>query len=144
MAQPRAGYRRGQKYIRNLRLYEVTKNGRAYWRLRTPDPSGTGFSERQFSNEPEAHTAFEIARIAHQNHGYSAGTLGTKERGDAVAALDILRPLGVSLLSAAKDYAARHLEVHRSKLVKDAVAELSRAKGQDGLSPRYIEDLRHR
>ncbi len=41
MPEQKTGYRRGQKYIKNLRLYEVAKNGRAYWRLRTPDPSGT-------------------------------------------------------------------------------------------------------
>jgi hypothetical protein len=34
------GYKRGQKHVRNLRLYEVHKNGRTYWRLRTPDPGG--------------------------------------------------------------------------------------------------------
>ncbi|SRR5260221_8263908 len=144
MAEKKAGYRRGQKYIRNLHLYEVTKNGRPYWRLRTPDPSGTGFSERQFSNEPEARTAFEEAYIAHQNHGYSAGSLGTKERGDALCALDILRPLGVSLAQAAKYYAAHHENIRESKLVKDAVAELLRAKKQDGLSARYLKDLRNR
>lgn len=144
MAQAGAGYRRGQKYIKNLRLYEVTKNGRSYWRLRTPDPSGTGFSERQFSSEPEARTAFEVAYVAHHNHGYSAGSLGVKARGDALAALDILRPFGVSLVQAAKYYAARHQNIHESKLVKDTVAELLRAKKQDGLSPRYHKDLRNR
>src|SRR5260221_7288009 len=142
MAEKKAGYRRGQKYIKNLRLYEVTKKGRPYWRLRVPDPSGTGFSERQFSSEPEAHTAFEVAYTQHRNHGYSAGSLGAKERGDAMNALDILRSTGVSLSEAARYYTSRH--VHQSKLVKDAVSELLQAKQQDGLSRCYQEDLRYR
>jgi len=144
MAEKKAGYRRGQKYIKNLRLYEVAKNGRVYWRLRTPLPSGTGFSERQFSSEPEARTAFEVAYVGHQNHGYSAGTLGVKERGDALAALDILRPTGMSLSEAAKYYASHHQNIHQNKLVTDAVAELLSAKGHDGLSACYRKDLRNR
>ncbi len=144
MAVSKAGYRRGQKYIKNLRLYEVAKNGRSYWRLRTPRPSGTGFSERQFSSEPEARTAFEIAFLAHHNHGVSAGTLGLKERGDALGALDILRPTGTSLSEAAKYYASHHANIHQNKLVTDAVAEFLSAKGQDGLSSCYCKDLRIR
>src|SRR5690348_14844366 len=97
MTRGKTGYRRGQKYVKNLRLYAVHKNGRSYWRLRTPAPSGSGFSERQFSSEAQALTAFEAAYIQHQNHGVSAGTLGVKERGDALSARDILRPFGVSL-----------------------------------------------
>ncbi len=144
MAEKKAGYRRGQKYIRNLRLYEVTKKGRCYWRLRTPEPSGTGFIERQFSSEPEARTAFEVAYIQSQNHGVSAGALGAKERGEALAALDILRPLGVSLVRAAKYYAGQHQNIRESKLVTEAVSELLQAKKEDGLSHRYITDLRQR
>jgi integrase len=144
MARRTTGYRRGQKYVKNLRLYVVDKNGRSYWRLRTPDPSGTGFRERQFSSEAQALTAFEAAYVQHQNHGVSAGAFGVKERGDALAARDILRAFGVSLIEAAKYYAAHHQNIRESKLVEDAVAELLRAKKQDGLSVRYCKDLRNR
>ena len=142
MAQPRAGYRRGQKYIKNLRLYEVAKNGRTYWRLRTPQPGGVGFSERQFSSEDEARSAFDGAYIAHLNHGYSASSLTLKERSDAVSALEILRGAGVSLVQAAKDYVATHQNLHESKLVKDAVALLLERKSKK--RPRYRKDLKNR
>jgi integrase len=144
MARHKEGYKRGWKHVRNLHLYRVHKNGRCYWRLRTPDPRGSGFSERQYSSEAEALTAFEIAYIAHQNHGVRAGSLGVKERGDALAALDILRPLGVSLADAAKYYSLHHTNIRESKLVKDAASELLQAKKQDGLSHRYNKDLRNR
>jgi hypothetical protein len=76
MAEKKAGYRRGQKYIRNLRLYEVTKNGRAYWRLRTPEPSGTGFSERDSNRSPDAarcarHQREAAIQIQHDVHDRS-------------------------------------------------------------------------
>jgi integrase len=137
------GYKRGQKHVRNLRLYQVDKRGKPYWRLRTPDPSGTGFSERQFSSEAEAQTAFDLAYAQNMNHGLKAGSLGAKERGDAIAALDILRPFSVSLADAANYYRIHHTNI-REKLVKDAVRELLAAKKQDGLSVRYQKDLRNR
>ena len=138
------GYRRGQKHVRNLRLYEVHKSGRRYWRLRTPDPSGTGYLERQFSSEAEALTAFEIAYIQHQNHGLKAGSLSAKERGDATAGLATLAPFGnVSLAEAARFYAAHHANILSGKTVALVVSELLKAKKQDGLSPRYQKDLRN-
>jgi integrase len=130
--------------VRNLRLYEVKRKGRSYWRLRTPDPSGTGFSDRQYSNQAEAQTAFEVALIQYTNHGIKAGSLGARERGDALAALDIARQFGVSLTEALKFYAAHHVNVLESKLVSEALAELLKAKKQDGLSFRYLKDLRNR
>jgi integrase len=144
MAEKKAGYRRGQKYIRNLRLYEVNKNGRPYWRLRTPDPSGTGFIERQFADEPEARTAFDVAYIQHQNHGVKAHALGVKERGEAIAALDILAPFGVSLVEAAKYYSATHTNLVEGKRIDEAISELLKVKKQDGLSDRYNKDLGNR
>jgi integrase len=132
------------KHVRNLRLYEVKKHGRRYWRLRTPSPEGTGYLERQFSSEAEALGAFETAYIQHQNHGVRAGSLGVKERGDALSALDILSPFGVSLCDAARYYSLHHTDLRESKLVADVVAELLQAKKQDGLSKRYNKDLKNR
>jgi integrase len=136
------GYRRGQKHVRNLRLYEVHKNGRTYWRLRTPDPSGTGFSERQFSAQAEAQGAFELALLQYQNHGVKAGNLSARQRGDAIAAL---APFGdVSLADSAKFYAAHHTNIISGKTVTETVDELLKIKKQDGLSYRYNKDLRNR
>ena len=137
------GYRRGQKHVRNLRLYAVTKNGRTYWRLRVPDPSGTGFTERQFSAQTEAQTAFEIAYLQYQNHGVRAGSLDEKRRADALAAADLLLP-GVSLVEAVRFYNAHHANILSGKSVADAVDYLLKAKSRDNLSVRYNEDLRHR
>src|SRR5260221_2551271 len=67
MAEKKAGYRRGQKYIKNLRLYDVTKKGRPYWRCRPPDPNRTRLCERQVSPEPERHRPVAIRRSAPRN-----------------------------------------------------------------------------
>jgi integrase len=139
------GYRRGQKHVSNLHLYEVHKNGRSYWRLRTPSPGGTGFVERQFSAQAEAQTAFEVAYIQHMNHGVKAGSLSAKERGDALAALDIARPFGVSLVEALKYYSLHHTNLRESRSVADVAAELLKIKDRDSnLSHRYSLDLHQR
>jgi integrase len=44
----------------------------------------------------------------------------------------------------AKYYSLHHTNILDSKPVRDVVAELLRTKKQDGLSPRYIKDLRNR
>ena len=138
------GYRRGQRHIKNLRLYAIKRQGVTYWRLRTPDPSGRGFKDRQFSSHAEAQTAFELAVVQYQNHGIKAGNLGTVELGDAAAALDIAKSFGISLTEGLKFYALHHANVHASKLVAEAVTELLKAKAKDGLSPLYHKDLRIR
>ncbi len=138
------GRKKRYKKVKNLRLYEKHKKGRTYYQLRTPDPSGTGYLEQQFSDQGEAKTAFEIAYAAHENHGLAAHSFDAKGRGDALAALDILTPFGISLVDAAEYYADHHQSIQESKLVKDAVEELIKAKKQDGLSHRYTKDLRNR
>jgi integrase len=138
------GYRRGQKHIKNLRLYPIKRQGVTYWRLRTPDPSGHGFRDRQFSNEAEAQTAFEVALIQHQNHGLAASQLSSQQRGDAIGAIVILKPFNISLGEAARFYASHHANVTGGKSVAQAVTELLKAKQGDGLSPLYLKDLRIR
>jgi integrase len=87
-------------------------------------------------------------------------SLTNADRDSYVAALNLLRPLGVplhaaveeyvaareqlkgeSLLSAAKEHAARRRHVIERK-VSEVVSELISAKKQDGLSLRYLETLR--
>jgi integrase len=98
----------------------------------------------------------------------SAGHLGVARMLDTdreafVAASAILRPLGVplldavkgyvaatqalrgngSLLDAAKEYAARHPTVVKSKPLPDVADEFLRDKEQDGASPVYLRALRY-
>jgi integrase len=135
---------REEKKIKNLRLYEITIHKRPYWRLMKPDPSGTGRTVRQFSNHDAAKTAYEQACVEHENHGLAASQFSAKERGDALAAMDILRPFDVSLVQAAEYYRGHHQSIEDRRTVKDAVAELLKAKKQDGLSDRYTKDLQNR
>jgi hypothetical protein len=93
-----------RQYVRNLHLYEVHKKGRSYWRLRTPNPSGAGFIERQFSDKTEATLAFDNACIKHINYG--AEILSPKQRDDAITALEIIKPLGITLIDVARFYVA--------------------------------------
>jgi integrase len=131
--------------VRNLRLYEVHKNGRSYWRLRTPSPEGRGFVERQFSALTEAQSAFELAYIQLLNHGVKAGNLSEIQRADASNAINLLGPFDVSLSEAAKFYIAHHVNLQASRSVADVAAELFKIKDRDkNLSHRYNLDLRQR
>jgi integrase len=138
------GYRRGQKHVSNLHLYEVRKNGRTYWRLRTPDPSGTGFRERQFSAQAEAQTAFDLSYTQLLNHGVKAGNLSEIERADASNAINLLQPFEVSLTEVAKYYIRHHANLRDSRSVADVAAELLKIKNRDNLSHRYTLDLHQR
>jgi integrase len=141
MATEKLGYKRGQRHVKNLRLYAMHKNGRLYWRLRIPQSSGRGFNERQFSAQGEALDAFQIAYREHQGHGLSAGHLDARRRGDALAAFELL-PSSVSLVDCVRFYALHHLT--ESRTVTEVLTALLRAKQQDGLSRRYCDDLRQR
>jgi integrase len=62
-----------------------------------------------------------------------------------MAALDILAPFcGVSLIDAAKYYASHHVTILGSKSVSEAITKLLKAKEANGMSPRYLKDLRVR
>jgi integrase len=63
---------------------------------------------------------------------------------DALAAARLLAPHDATLLAAAKFYVANLEVIAQAKSVNEVVAEFIRAKQADGLSPRYLKDLRVR
>jgi integrase len=85
----------------------------------------------------------ERTTVLGPDRGLGAAHLDARKRADALAALDLL-PSGVSLVDAARFYNHHHQGIRESKPVKDVLAELLRAKKQDGLSRRYLDDLRQR
>src|SRR5262249_4016191 len=57
---------------------------------------------------------------------------------------ELLQPFGVTLRDAAKFYAAHLKAVTGSRKVKEVVADLLAARAADGMSQRYLGDLRVR
>lgn len=70
--------------------------------------------------------------------------MSDRQRVDAVSAIAILAPLGVSLAKAASEYAERAKRLSRSVTFEKLKDQLIEAKRADGKSKRYLCDLKHR
>jgi integrase len=79
-----------------------------------------------------------------RSQGRAALEMTDRQRVDAVGALAILAPLGVSLTKAATVYAERMKLLSRSVSFSALRTELIEAKRSDGKSSRYLCDLNHR
>jgi integrase len=99
---------------------------------------------RTFSSVEEARTFADLKRIERKNRGTLGVNMPERLRVDCLAADEILRPFGVSLVEVAREYAARHELSHKSETVKNALAAFLATKETDGVSKRYLEDLRSR
>jgi integrase len=145
-----------------VKIYRDTyeKNGADYERYSIAYYSDGKRKIETRAGEGEARArALELAtQIAHGR--INVLSLTNADRDSYLAALNLLQPLGVplhaaveeyvaarqalngeSLLSAAKEHAARRCNVIDRK-VKEVVSELISAKQSDGLSVRYIQTLR--
>jgi hypothetical protein len=110
----------------------------------SPKP-GKGRIVRTFKDQLEARNYYEIQVTLTRNLGRASGGLTPKQRLDAIAALEALVPFdGVSLVSAVQFYARHHVSLDESVTVQEAVAKFLTAKAADGMSERYLRDLRNR
>jgi len=135
-------------------LFEPRKayvNGELYWQVNLPTKieirDGRQVRVRQrrtYRDHQEAETAADQARIQAKNDGHNSFALPEQLRTEAQQADKILKPLGVSILEAAKFYAEHLRQVRTSEKVDIAIKELLAAKEHDNLRPRYLKDLRVR
>jgi integrase len=99
---------------------------------------------RTFSSVEEARSFATLKRIERKNRGTLGVSMPERLRADCLQAAEILRPFGVSLVDAAREYAARHELSHKSETVKNALAGFLATKESDGARERYLQDLRSR
>jgi integrase len=92
----------------------------------------------------QAESKAGLLRVERENEGSSAFGLPRRERVDAEAAANLLRPHGISLKAAAEFYLANLDIVRVSKSVQEVVRELLEIKEQDHRAARYIKDLRNK
>ena len=103
-----------------------------------------GGERRTFAEKSEAETFAKQQRIRRRNEGSSAFALKAADRIDAERALQLLKPHGRTLREAA-DFFVKHLPVIKSEITVAAlVEEILPAKERDGVSIRYLKDLRTR
>ena len=132
------------KKIKGVTIYEVSIKGVRYWRVVSPK-SGKGRLARNFRDRTQARYYYEQQVQLTRNLGRAGGGLSARQRLDAMAALETLKPFdGISLLSAVEFYARQHVSLDSSVTVGEAITKLLEAKVADKASKRYYEDLRYR
>src|SRR5215469_3619850 len=140
---------RRNKDFKNLKLYPVQlRSGdkkKQFWRLTKPKAGG-GRTVVTYSSQDEAETAFDLAYTQARNYGLESFVLNEVQLIDAREAYQVLESLGThhTLLSAVRFFADHIYRIETSVTVKIAVAELLRAKEQDGFSKLYLATLRQR
>src|SRR5215467_3090121 len=126
-----------------LALTKTKIDGRGYYCVTTPKLGG-GRNRRFFKDKAEAQTFLRMAEVQQENYGTAALSISDALRVEAIECSELLQPYGKSLRDAAKFYAAHLKAVTGSRKVADVVADLLAARTADGMSVRYLGDLRVR
>ena len=126
-----------------LALTKTKVNGRRYYCVTTPKLGG-GRKRRFFKDKAEAETFYQLAKVQQENYGTAALSISDSLRVEAIECRELLEPFGATLRDAAKFYAAHLRSVTGSRKVGEVVADLLAARTADGMSPRYLGDLRVR
>jgi integrase len=88
---------------RKVKVLRPTGKRDTCWKVVTPKLGG-GFTRRYFKIEADADTYMEQQRVQLANYGTAGANLDERLRGKAIAADEILSPLGLDLVDAAKHY----------------------------------------
>jgi integrase len=126
-----------------LALTKTKVNGRRYYCVTTPK-LGSGRNRRFFKEKAEAETFMQMAKVQQENYGTAALSIPDALRVEAIECAELLQPFGVTIRDAAKFYAAHLKAITGSRKVREVVADLLAARSADGMSPRYLGDLRVR
>jgi integrase len=105
---------------------------------------GGGRNRRFFKDKVEAETFMQFAKVQQENYGTAALSIPDALRVEAIECCELLQPFGATLRDAAKFYAAHLKAVTGSRKIREVVADLLAARAADGMSPRYLGDLRVR
>jgi len=114
-----------------------------FWKVISPKLGG-GSIRRFFKDEAEADIHMELQQIQITNHGAAGASMNEKLRGAALRAQEILEPLGLDLVTAAKFY-ADHISSRKGGIpLSKAVELLKKSREGDAYSEIYRKSLTHR
>ena len=140
--------RRGKDYFEPRKTYV---NDEVYWQVHLPPEYKTVDGKRiriqkrkTYKDHQEAETASEQARIQAKNDGVKSFAIPDHIRRDALAAAKLLEPYGATILEAARVYAHQLGQQRASEKVSVAVQAFLADRQKDGLSQRYLADLKIR
>jgi integrase len=99
---------------------------------------------RFFKEKAEAQTYFELCRVEIENHGLAAFSLSESLRIEAYECSENLVAVDSTLRQATAFFLDHVRNIRRSRKISDLISELLKARTDDGLSARYLADLRTR
>jgi hypothetical protein len=105
---------------------------------------GLGRNRRFFKDRAEAEAFFHLAQVKQENYGTSALSFSDALRVDTSECYELLQPYGKTLRDATNFYISHLKAVTGSLKVADVVSDLLAARIADGMSDRYLGDLRVR
>jgi integrase len=126
-----------------LALTKTKVNGRRYYCVTLPKLGG-GRKRRFFKDKAEAQTFMRLAEVQQENFGTAALSMSDALRVEAIECSELLQPYQKTLRDAAEFYLAHLKTITGSRKVKEIVADLLAARTADGMSVRYLGDLRAR
>ncbi len=97
-----------------------------------------------FKEKAEAETKAEQLRTERRNTGLAAFSLSNAQRAEAADCLEQLRPFGKSLKDAVAYYLPHVRSLNQTVSFRVLIDELVASKKADGLSVRYVQDLKSR
>jgi len=124
-------------------LTKTKVNGRRYYCVTLPKLGG-GRKRRFFKDKAEAQTFMHLAEVQQENYGTAALSISDALRMEAIECSELLQPHVKTLRDATKFYLAHLKAITGSRKVRELVADLLAARTADGLSARYLGDLRIR
>src|SRR4029450_7122288 len=126
-----------------LALTKTKVNGRRYYCVTLPRLGG-GRNRRFFKDKAEAQTFMRLAEVQQENYGTAALSMPDALRVEAIECSELLQPYQKTLRDATKFYLDHLKAIPGTRKVKEIVADLLAARTADGMSVRYLGDLRVR
>lgn len=127
----------------SLKITKTRIRGCRYFCVTCPKLGG-GRIRRFFELKRAAQTYFEQCRIQQENYGTAALSITDALRVEAIECSEKLRAFNKSLRDATNFYVAHLKATNRSRETREVVSDLLKARAGDGLSERYLNDLRVR
>lgn len=126
-----------------LKVIKTSVRGQAKWCVRVPSLNGKR-SRRFFDSKQDAETFLQLKKTEQANYGVRGVSLTEQQRGDYLAAIERLKPFGMTVLQAVEMLLPSLEAREKSCTFSDLVVGLLKSKAADGASERYLKDLRTR
>ena len=125
------------------KLSKVKVNGRTFWCVTWPK-IGKGRNRQFFKDKTEAETTLAQKLIEQQNYGTAGLSFNERQRAEYLECAEELQPFGKTIRDAINFYVPHLRALKRTCTAAELVDELLKVKEADGVSKRYLSDLRSR